>query len=331
MLFVTANPNQFLLTGSGGRLENRGSAVRAFVAPGTVWVLVPSTKQEATFEFTQETRDGIPLRFKGFVVYRVADPLAAARQFDFASGRTIEHINALLVHVCLGELRDAVSHMTMTECIEQRKTTLSGVVAAALGATIETDGGWGIAVDVAQVSQVYIVDGELRQRLEAGVRNEIKLASDRSDIETREATRLAEMTSESRLDEQRLVADRERLHRDEQRAEAETPVRLLQIAKEVEVLREEVELRELRQRARQLEVDEQLTLPRAEQAMRAQILPLEQAPEIVASASQVLRGTNLSIYGDDGQITRSLAPILELVGRAVAGSSAGPGGTSQPA
>ena len=329
MLFVTANPNQFLLTGSGGRLENRGSAVRAFVAPGMVWVLVPSTKQEATFEFTQETRDGIPLRFKGFVVYRIADPLAAARQFDFASGRAVEHMNALLVHVSLGELRDAVSHMTMSECIEQRKTTLSGVVAAALEAAIGTDGGWGIAVDVAQVSQVYIVDGELRQQLEAGVRNEIKLASDRSDIETREATRLAEMTSESRLDEQRLVADRERLHRDEQRAEAETPVRLLQIAKEVEVLREEVELRGLRQRARQLEVDEQLTLPRAEQAMRAAILPLEQAPAIVESASHLFQDTNLSIYGENGQLVQHLAPVLEILGRAVGAATSGAAGSPQ--
>jgi hypothetical protein len=173
------------------------------------------------------------------------------------------------------------------------------------------------------------VDGELRQRLEAGVRNEIKLASDRSDIETREATRLAEMTSESRLDEQRLVADRERLHRDEQRAEAETPVRLLKIAKELEVLREDVPLRELRQRVRQLEVDEQLTLPRAEQAMRAAILPLEQAPAIVESASHLLQGTNLSIYGEDGQLVQHLAPVLEILGRAVGAATSGAAGSPQ--
>ena len=65
MPVVRAGPNQYLLVGRRGKLENRGSAVQAILRPGTIWVLVPATKQEATFEFTQETRDGIPLRFKG--------------------------------------------------------------------------------------------------------------------------------------------------------------------------------------------------------------------------------------------------------------------------
>ena len=127
MPFVKAGPNQFLLAGRGGKLENLGSAVRPYLRPGTIHVLVPGTKQEATFEFTQETRDGIPLRFKGIVIYRITDPIAAARLFDFGTDAGVARITALLTHVCLGELRHAVSHMTMVECIEQRKTTLSEV------------------------------------------------------------------------------------------------------------------------------------------------------------------------------------------------------------
>ena len=77
------DPNQYLLVGRHGTLENRGSAVQVFLRPGTIHLLVPGTKQEAAFEFTQETRDGIPLRFKGTVLYRITDPVAAAKQFDF--------------------------------------------------------------------------------------------------------------------------------------------------------------------------------------------------------------------------------------------------------
>jgi hypothetical protein len=367
MLFVRANPNQYLLTGSGGRLQNRGSAVQAFVPPGTIWVVVPSTKQEAVFEFTQETRDGIPLRFKGIVLYRVTDPVAAAAQFDFTSRSAIDRINALLTHVSLGELRHAVSHMTMVECIEQRKTTLSGVVADALQATIEVAGaGWGITVEVAQVAQVYIVDGQLREQLEAEVRNDIKLASVRSAIATTEATRLTEMASEGRVEEQRLASDRERLRRqeelqlaeierdrrmraeqvateqrvlelelerfrtemasEEQRAEAEAPVRLLKIAKEAAALREELPMRELRGRVRALEVDDQLAFRRAEQDLRAAILPIEQAPQIVDSAAHVLQGTNLSIYGEGSQLVEQLAPVLDVLVRAVEQAGATRGG-----
>ena len=76
---VKAGPNQYLLVGRKGTLENRGSAVSMFLRPGTIFVLVPSTKQEAAFEFTQETKDGIPLRFKGIVIYRITEPGAAAR------------------------------------------------------------------------------------------------------------------------------------------------------------------------------------------------------------------------------------------------------------
>ncbi len=65
MGIVRAGPNEYLLVGNKGVLENRGSAVTTFLRPGTIYVLVPSTKQEAAFEFTQETKDGVPLRFKG--------------------------------------------------------------------------------------------------------------------------------------------------------------------------------------------------------------------------------------------------------------------------
>jgi hypothetical protein len=360
MPFVRANPNQYLLTGRGGRLQNRGSAVQAFLMPGTIYVLVPSTKQEAAFAFTQETRDGIPLRFKGIVVYRITDPIAAARLFDFSGGYGVDQINTLLTHVALGELRDAVSHMTMVECIEQRKTTLSGVVQAALNTTIHSDGresDWGIAVEVAQLAQVFIVDAELRQQLEAEVRNEIRLKSDQSDIQTEEEAKLTAMASEGRVAEQKLVADRENLRRaeelemaqvvrqrrmeaeklatqrqalelaqqlqesemaaEEARINVEAPVRLLRATREVEALRQELDLHQLKNQVRAFEVEHNLLLTRAEQDLRRQMLPLEQAPEIVESAARVFNGANLSIYGENAQLMGQLEPMFEILGRAV--------------
>jgi hypothetical protein len=358
---VSAGPDQYLLVGRGGTLENRGSAVSAFLRPGSIYVLVPSTKQEAVFEFTQETKDGIPLRFKGIIIYRITDPVAAARQFDFSHGAGLAQVTNLLTHVCLGELRHTVSGMTMAECIEQRKTTLSGVADAALQATIRGgDGGadeWGITVEVAQLAQVFIVDPQLRQQLEAEVRNEIRLKSDQSDIRTREETRLAEMASSGRLDERKLAGDREEMRRqeelelaqlarrrrmdaealadergalavelerfhaqvkaDEDRAVTETPVRLLRIAKEAEILRDELEMRRLRNEVRALEVEHELQLDRARQELRREILPLEQAPRIVEAASRVLHGTSLSLYGDDAGLVGQLAPVLEVLGGAV--------------
>lgn len=361
MPVVRAGPNEYLLIGRAGRLENRGSAVQAILLPGAIYVLVPSTKQEATFEFTQETRDGIPLRFKGIIVYRVTDPIAAAGQFDFTGRGGIGEITTLLTHLCLGELRHAVSHMTMVECIEQRKTTLSKVAEAALQATIH--GGdseskaWGITVEVAQLAQVFIVDTQLRQQLEAEVRNEIKLKSDQSNVRTKEEARLTEMASEGRLEEKKLASDQESLRRQEElelvqlarqrrmqaenvatqrqalqleqerfraemeaeqdRVNTEAPVRMLRVSKESEVLRDELEMRRLQNQVKALDVEHELLLPRAQQELRREILPLEQAPRIVEAASKVLQGTNLSVYGENGMLLGQLAPVFEILARAV--------------
>ena len=358
---VKAGPNQYLLVGRKGALENRGSAVSMFLRPGTIFVLVPSTKQEAAFEFTQETKDGIPLRFKGIVIYRITDPGAAARLFDFSTGAGVVQINTMLTHICLGELRHAVSHMTMAECIEQRKTTLSGVVEAAMAATVHGEGtqpsDWGIEVEVARVAQVFIVDAQLRGQLEAEVRNEIKLKSDQSSIRSQEEIRLAELTSEGRVQEKKLATDRDTLRREEEmelaqlarqrrmeteqlatdqqalglererlhtrldveqdRVNTEAPVRLLRIAREGEVLREELELRALQNRLKAFEVEADLLLERARQELRLEMRPVEQAPRIVEAASSVLRGTNLSIYGENGQLLNQLAPVFELLTRSM--------------
>jgi hypothetical protein len=342
MSFVRAMPNQYLLAGRGGRLENRGSALQVFLRPGTVWVLVPGTKQEATFEFTQETRDGIPLRFKGLVVYRITDPVAAARVFEFSRGDETAQINTLLTHICLGELRHAVSHMTMAECIEQRKTTLSGVIREALEATVhpaDAADDWGLTLEVAQVAQVFIVDSELRQQLEAEVRNEVRLRSGQSDVRTAEEIQLAEMSSRDRLAEQKLASDRETLRRSESlfeaemaaqraRIEVETPVRLLRIEQDRVALEQELEMRSVENRVQAVKVEHDLQRTRAEQELRREILPLEQAPRIVEAASGILHGANLTLFGDEAGLMRQVAPVLEVVSRAVEQTLAGATGGS---
>ncbi|HEY5630099.1 MAG TPA: hypothetical protein VIR16_11365, partial [Candidatus Limnocylindrales bacterium] len=220
MPLVKAGSAEFLLVGQHGTLVNKGTAIQTWLRPGSIYIRVPSTKVEAAFEFTQETKDGIPLRFKGIFVYRVTDPIVAARHFDFWDiGEGIGQVTALLTHVLLGELRDAVSHLTMPECIEGRKTTLTGVAAQALATAVAggTSGDpWGIVIEAAQVAQVFIVDNGLRAQLEAETRNEIRLRADQSNIKTQQETQLTQMASQARVDEQQLAKEREDLRRAEE-------------------------------------------------------------------------------------------------------------------
>jgi hypothetical protein len=329
MLFVKAKPNEYLVVGQKGKITNRGAAASAFLWLGSTYVLIPSTQQEANFAMTQESKDGIPLRFKGIVIYRVSNPETAAKRFNFASKTGLEEINDLISHVCLGELRDIVSHMTMQECIEQRKTTLTDAVAAALAHIVHDqpqEQGWGIDLDVVQVAQVFIVDNELRRQLEAEVRNQLKSTSDLSDIKTQEAIQLAQSSSARRLQQEHLEAEREHIHIEQEKLrlqktseqeaiEVSTPVKLLNIEKQSEVLKQELEMRQLENQVRELEIQKDLMLEKAKHELRKEILPIEQVPEIAAAVSRMFQGANLSFYGEASPLLTAIAPIVELLAK----------------
>jgi len=253
MPFIKAQPNEFLVTGQGGRVVNRGAAVSVYLWPGSSYVLIPATQQEASFEMTQESKDGIPLRFKGLVVYRVVRPEQTARMFDFSHGQLgHEQIKNLLSHVCLGELRAHVAHMTMQECIEQRKTSLTDAVSAALRVAVQGGEGWGIELDVVQVAQVFIVDQELRRQLEAEVRNQIRSSSELSNIRMAEEIRLAKTASERNLLQENLETDRERSRIDKERAQLELALEQERVRAGQEAARERTRL-EAEHRAVQME------------------------------------------------------------------------------
>ena len=327
MPFVKAGPSEYLVVGRRGRVVNRGTAASAFLWPGSTYVLIPSTEQEATFEMTQETRDSVPLRFKGIVIYRVVEPEVAARRFDFTTSKGHEQIKELLGHVCLGELRATVSHMTMAECIEQRKTTLTDAVAGVLRQVIQGSDrgpGWGIDLDVVQVAQVYVVDADLRHQLEAEVRNTIKSKSELSEIQMKEGIHIAQTASQRRLLQEDLQGERERvqiarekllLNKDFERdqLEADTPVRMLKIEKEAEVLEQEVDRYRLEVQANELKTQAELVAERARQELRKDLLAVEQTPAVAQALARLFRGLHLSIYGQDTALLGSLAPVVEML------------------
>src|SRR5262249_34701082 len=160
----------------------------------------------------------------------------------------------------------------MAECIEQRESTLTQAVSAALKRAVHgqaPEEAWGVALDVVQVAQVFIVDGELRRQLEAEVRDAIKVRSELSDIRKREEIKLAELASERRMQQENLQAEKEKLAlgRDklrlqqtceQERIEAETPIRLLKIARECEVLAREVDRGRLDLQVRELRVQAEM-------------------------------------------------------------------------
>jgi hypothetical protein len=291
-------------------------------------LIISSTQQETSFEMTQESLDGIPLRFKGIVVYRISVPEVAAKRFDFSKGRGHDEIKSMISHVCLGELRATVSHLTMKDCIEQRKTTLTDAVRNALNEVVHGSGseaGWGVDIDVVQVAQVFIVDNELRRQLEAEVRNQIKSTSDLSDIHLQEEIQLAKVVSARRLQQENLQSEKQRVaiaeetfqlqkELEKNQTESDTPVQMLKIQHRLELMQKEIELRKLEYELKDLEVRTNMLEEKAKQDLRKEILPLEQTPEIASALSNIFQGANLSIYGDATEsVLSTYAPLVELM------------------
>ena len=132
---------------------------------------------------------------------------------------------------------------------------------------------------------------------------------------------VASRTEQLATERQALEQEQERFHTratvDQDRLDTETPVRLHAIATKSGILREELKLRELQNQVKAIEVERDLLMARAKQEMRLELLPIKQAPRMVEAASKVLVGTNLSIYGEGGELLGQLAPIFDLLTRAV--------------
>lgn len=348
-------PGEYLVAARKGRLANLGEAANAVLFPGTAWVKVPGVQLDSSFEMTQETRDGIPLRFKGQAVYRVVRPERAAALFDFSTDDGLATVDSLVKQCCLAELRDLVSRMTMGECIEQRKTTLTGAVRGALERLVGLpEEGWGIAVEVVQVAQVYIVDAELRSRLDAETRGQIQARSERAALLAEEEVKLARIVSARKVQEEAIETERreavieeERLHRatelekrkalesleaertarevesqklalkkaaDLETLEAEAPVRKRRHELRLEELAAALEEAELERKKAEADVEREFLPRRASHELRLQMLPVEQRPQLAEAASKVLAGARLSVYGEDSRLVGALEPLLETLG-----------------
>jgi len=187
-MIVKSNANEYLLIGKKGELYNKGRSTFSFLFPGINATIVPATEQKTSFSLTQESEDGISLGFKGIVIYHIEYPEVTALKFDFNSKNGIFDLNDMINEICYCEIRDKVSHMTMNRCIHERKTTLSQSLKDKLqeiSYRSEINKGWGIQIDIVQISQVYIVEEEIKKQLESELRNQLKINCEISDIETK--------------------------------------------------------------------------------------------------------------------------------------------------
>ncbi|QOY53209.1 SPFH domain-containing protein [Candidatus Sulfurimonas baltica] len=325
MEFVKAKPNEYLVVAKSGKIKNLGVARSAMIWPGQSFIMIPSTQIEAQFAMTQESKDGIPLRFKGIVIYHVENPEIVAQRFDFSENKGLTDINNLIANVSLGELRDKVSHMDMDACIDERKTTLTDAIVNELSVIAQT---WGIAINVVQVAQVFIVEDEIRKQLEAEVRNQLRANSELSDIKTEEAIERESSASELRLKKEEFENQKERMNIELERKNLErehkqkdialvTPHKIFEAEQDMLVMTKMIDVYEFKAKMNLLKAKSMLVEEIEQNKIRKDMLPLEQVPQIADSVSRMFNGANLSFYNDSSQLMSGVAPMIDMVARAL--------------
>ena len=325
MEFVKAKPNEYLVVAKSGKIRNLGIARSTFLWPGQSHILVPSTQIEADFAMTQETKDGIGLRFKGIVVYHIEQPELSSQGFDFSGDKGPQEINRLIANVCLGELRDKVSHMSMEACINERKTTLTNAIATELEKVVSS---WGVVINVVQVAQVFIVEEEIRRQLEAEVRNKLRANSELSDIKTKETISKESSASQLRLKKEEFEHQKERmkielerkaLEHEERRKEIEllTPVKIFEAEQDMLTMTKMLELYALKERMNIVKIKANLVEEIEHNKLRKEMLPLEQVPKIAESISRMFNGANLSFYKDSSDLMAGVSPMIDMLTRSL--------------
>lgn len=325
MEFVKANPNQYLVVAKNGKIKNLGVARSTFLWPGNSHILVPSTQIEAEFAMTQETKDGISLRFKGIVVYHISNPELSALKFDFSSEKGINEINRIIANVSLGELRDKVSHMSMESCINERKTTLSQAITQELDKVVQS---WGVEVNVAQVAQVFIVEEDIRRQLESEVRNSLRTSSELFDIKTEEeifrenaASKLRRKQDEfeNEKERMRILYEQKKLELENQQKEMalQTPLKIFEAEQEMISMQKMIEVYELKEKMNALKAKANLAIEIEQNRVRKDMIQIEQLPQIAESVSQMFQGANLTFYKDSSDVMSGVKPMMDILAKAI--------------
>ncbi|MCE1245859.1 MAG: hypothetical protein LWY06_04360 [Firmicutes bacterium] len=293
---VTALPNECLIIACKGKMQNLGNGASAVLMPGSSYAFVPVNARETEFSMTQQSSDGISMRFKGILIYRVSDPLAAAKLFNFSDPQGIERISQAVNHLCLGELRHIVSNMTMDRCITERKTTLTDGVREAIKPVIEGNGiaghrneyGWGIVLDVVQIAQVFLADDAVSRQIQAEAKDHYRKIEELSNIKTQQDVDFVRMKSEQEKAEKAYEIEKQDFERNKQtqalRAAFEqekilsnTAIKMMESEKRMEVARLEAEKKK---ELEIIEAEKKIELEMMERKMQLDIEKMEMETNI---------------------------------------------------
>ena len=266
LMWRVAEPNEALvISGSKHRMEGLEEGMGFRIVTGRGTLVVPGVQavrklsldlNEAELSVDCVTKQGIPLKVRGVVIFKVGDDFVsianAARRFLDQQ----KFMGARVHNVFSGHLRSIVGGLTVEEMIRDREK-LTAQTRAASGSEMEK---LGLIIDSLQIHEIEDPTGYIRNLAAphaAAVHRDARIAQAEADrlateAEQKAAARMSEATRDSEIQQAGYQAER-----DKAAAKAQQAGPLAEAAARQEVVIQETRVAELeaQRREQQLQVD----------------------------------------------------------------------------
>ncbi|WP_406295626.1 flotillin family protein [Streptomyces sp. NBC_00624] len=300
LMWRVAEPNEALvISGSKHKTEGLGQGMGFRIVTGHGTLVLPGVQavrkmsldlNETELSVDCVTHQGIPLRVRGVVIFKVGDDFVsianAARRFLDQQKMMSERVH----NVFAGHLRSIVGGLTVEDMIRDREK-LTGQTRAACGTEMEK---LGLIVDSLQIHEIEDPTGYIKNLAmphAAAVQRDARIAQAEAnrratEAEQQAAARMSEATRDSEILQAGYQAER-----DKAAAKSRQAGPLADAAARQEVVVQETRVAELEAQRREQQLQADVRKPAANRVKTAAIAEAEATKARGAAAASATRAT----------------------------------------
>jgi len=180
--YIVARPSEFIIHQRFGKVVHQGRGISFLCLPLVDrYYRIPSTAHALAFAADQITAENQGVEVSGFAIWKISDPAKASMNFDFAeSGNSVQTISANLKDVVESAIRHQVANMTMEDVLRKRGSIILQLKRE-LAYIAEQ---WGLTIETIEIKNVHIMSGQLFENMQAKFRDQVRLVSETSALET---------------------------------------------------------------------------------------------------------------------------------------------------
>ncbi|MFD7495199.1 flotillin family protein [Streptomyces sp. NPDC059832] len=332
LMWRVAEPNEALvISGSKHKTEGLGQGMGFRIVTGHGTLVLPGVQavrkmsldlNETELSVDCVTHQGIPLRVRGVVIFKVGDDFVsianAARRFLDQQKLMSERVH----NVFAGHLRSIVGGLTVEDMIRDREK-LTGQTRAACGTEMEK---LGLIVDSLQIHEIEDPTGYIKNLAmphAAAVQRDARIAQAEAnrlatEAEQQAAARMSEATRDSEILQAGYQAER-----DKAAASSRQAGPLADAAARQEVVVQETKVAELEAQRREQQLQADVRKPADAQAYEKRTLAEGERDARISAAEAKARETELAAVAEANRVkTAALAEAEATKARGAASATA---------